>query len=616
MKLLERLGVAQPAPAPTRAPATSPEGYGRQPVGHSADLNRIIALPRRDLAASYTDADIAALEASLRVTGPCVCKQQGRPCPTSLKRIQALALLEAPRAGGLMAPIGVGHGKTLIDLLLPMVMPGCKVAVLLIPANLRGQLLERDWAYYGGHWKLPNLAGGRWFAPGRPVLHVLTYSKLSSPDSSDLLKRIGADLYVCDEVHNLKDPKSARTIRFKRAFVEKPARLCGLSGTYATRSIRDGAHLVGMTFGDGSPFPLAHPTVEEWATAIDPCTCPAAKNPDLDCQCRAPPGALQRLCEPGEGVREGFRRRRNATLGVVATDESAIGISLTIRTRNPGPVPSEVLDAIDQVHEGERPDGDRFPDKLQAAACARQLSAGFFHRWRYPRGEPRELIDEWFMHRRNFNSEVWDKLKRPVEHLDSPGLLVKAAIRAEMDPPYDGDKPVWPSMFWSAWRDIHDKVQPVPEAVWVSDFVAQDAAKWAKKNVGIVWVEFPELGERIAKLAGVPYYGGGTAASDEILRETGKRSIVASIKAHGTGKNLQQWCRNLVVTPPADGATWEQLIARTHRPGQLADEVEVEVYLHTEDYRGAFARAQEYARFIQGTDGQPQKLLLATYLVE
>jgi hypothetical protein len=155
-------------------------------------------------------------------------------------------------------------------------------------------------------------------------------------------------------------------------------------------------------------------------------------------------------------------------------------------------------------------------------------------------------------------------------------------------------------------------VQPEPQAVWISDFVVNDAAAWAKKNVGIVWVEFPELGERIAKTAGIPWYGGGPEASATVGLEKGNRSIVASIRAHGTGKNLQAFTKNLVVTPPADGGTWEQLIARTHRPGQTAGLVEVDVCLHTEQFENAFAKARELARFIQAAEG-PQKLLFADY---
>jgi hypothetical protein len=621
--------------------------YGRSPVGGSADLNRVVGIPRRDLETAHRAGALARLEHELRRDDPkCVCASQGRRCPTSLKRIQGQALLEARDANGLFAPIGVGHGKTLVDLLLPMVVRDCRVAVLLIPANLRDQLLERDVPYYGGHWNLPNLVPGQFFVSGRPSLHVITYSKLQQMDSSALLDLIGPDLIICDEAHNLKSVKGPRVTRFRQYFEKRPdARLCALSGTIAARSILDAAHLSAFALGNESPYPKDHRSTEEWAAAIDPCQCEALKEPRVQCRCRAHPGVLgERLCRPGEHIRDGFRRRRNETRGVVATSESAIQQTLIIRPQTL-PVPPKLLELIDRAHGGERPDGDRFQEQLQAMACARQLSSGFYHRWRYPRGEPAELITEWFAKRKAFNSEVWDRLKRPDEHLDSPGLLVRAAERWHSGythrtghqhigecyeygydeageplatlicdreesgdsveiPPHTrrGPLPVWESLNWPMWRDIRDQVQPVPEAVWESDLVVDHAAAWAKKNTGIVWVEFPELGHRIAQRAGVPFYGGGNEASAQIVAETGKRSVVASIRAHGTGKNLQ-----------SDGATWEQMIARTHRPGQLADEVTVDVLQHTDDLRAAMAKAIEFARFIQATDGQPQKLLFAAW---
>jgi hypothetical protein len=148
----------------------------------------VLDLPGRDLTSTYSASDFATLEAGLRAPPEtrCICETLRKRCPSSLLTIQRLAILEAARVGGGIFPIGVGHGKTLTDLLLPLIMPECKVAVLLLPANLRAQLVDVDWHYYGGHWRLPNLAGERWFRAGLPVLHVVTYEKFStgSPTAS------------------------------------------------------------------------------------------------------------------------------------------------------------------------------------------------------------------------------------------------------------------------------------------------------------------------------------------------------------------------------------------------------------------------------------------------
>lgn len=635
-------------------------------VPFSPELARIEQLPRRDLAQRWTAADIAALEAELRsqpsAQFPCRCAEFKKKCPTSLQPIQAYSLLEARDRDGLMGSIPVGGGKTLIGLLLPLVIPDVQSAVLLIQANLRPQLLERDWPYYGAHWKLPNLAGGQWFKANTPVLHVITYNRLSGragEEDSDLLTRIDPDIVAADEAQNLRDPTAARTIRFWRFFerAEKRKRLFFWSGSLTAKSIEDPAPLAALSLGDGSPYPLHPPTLEEWACALDPIDNPADE------------GELRRFCRDGkESAREGFQRRRNDTPGIVAAAESSFGGALRMSIRDPGPIPEELVQAIAKVHAGVRPDGEEFVEQLQIIACARQLSAGFFHRWRFPRGESPEMITEWFEKRQAFNREIRTRLHRPEEHLDSPGLLVKAALRwlngytawerehqhddscypphrcnhdceSDCDLEFDewpncnkrgegrlieyppktrkGPKAVWASETFAAWHEIHDQVEPTSQAVWVSDFIVKDAAAWAsdKKRPGIVWVEFPELGEKIAKAAGVPYYGQGDEASAQIVREDGRRSIVASIRAHGTGKNLQHaFFRNLVVNPPSDAGVWEQLVGRTHRQGQTnLDGVEVELYQHTTDYRDAFATALDRAIFVQEVEKSPQKLVFADW---
>ena len=87
--------------------------------------------------------------------------------------------------------------------------------------------------------------------------------------------------------------------------------------------------------------------------------------------------------------------------------------------------------------------------------------------------------------------------------------------------------------------------------MWLHDYLIQDAVEWASKNKGIIWFENPEVGYQVAKLAKIPYYGGGEEASTMILGEKGDRTIVASIAAHGTGKNLQHaFSKNLIIQTP------------------------------------------------------------------
>jgi hypothetical protein len=101
-------------------------------VRPSPELDRILAVPRRI-------ADIGVVETAKLHADLCLPNGTRR-----LRPIQALALAEARRAGGLFAPIGVGAGKSDIALLLPVVMKS-KVAVLLVPANLREKVFQQDY---------------------------------------------------------------------------------------------------------------------------------------------------------------------------------------------------------------------------------------------------------------------------------------------------------------------------------------------------------------------------------------------------------------------------------------------------------------------------------------
>jgi len=594
-------------------------------VGHSRDLARILELPRRQ------KPDAAALDAvrtsfkHLEKAGPCECRSKyNKPCATRLNDTQAWGLHEMWQHGGLVGPISVGDGKTLLDLLSAMVMPDCKVAVLLLPPQLRSQMLQVDWGFYGQHWQLPNLGSGTWFVPGRPMLHIIAYSELSSARNSDVLDRIKPDLIIADEAHLLRNAGTARTKRFKRYFSSHPGtRFCCWSGTLTTKSIKDYAHLASLALKESSPAPLHWPTVEEWAGAIDPSDWPSGL------------GALKALCDPGEHVRAGYRRRLESTGGVVASPVTmSCGASLVFAERHTA-APQAVTDALHQLlTTWQRPDGEELITGLDMHRCAKELSAGFYYHWIWPRKEPLPVRTEWLRVRKEWHREMREKLKQSKEFMDSPLLLAKAAIRwhdgyvhiernpegkeksRHEIPPHtkDGPQPSWPSDIFPEWRTVRDTAKPETEGVWVDDWLARDAADWCRAGVGICWYEHDLFGRRVSELSERPLFGAGPEARDAIIRERGTRSIVASIRSHGTGKNLQVFARNLFGNMPSDAATWEQGLGRTHRQGQEADEVTVEVYRHTAVFIDALERAKMLADYIQGTMGGSQKLLRATYL--
>jgi hypothetical protein len=220
---------APPPSKPAEAPTPFYEKIRGQAVGDSEDLRRILALPKRERPSDAALKEIADSikrrfgkpAPPLRADGSCpLCAP--RRCCADLLPVQAWALHEAEKYGGLLGPIGVGHGKTLLDMLTPMVT-SAKRAVLLLPPNLKRQFLEVDWKFYGNHWRLPNLSGGQSYEPGLPFLYVVAFSELSGAKSTALLDGLKPDTIIVDEAHNVRNATAARTKRFLRFLKQFPA---------------------------------------------------------------------------------------------------------------------------------------------------------------------------------------------------------------------------------------------------------------------------------------------------------------------------------------------------------------------------------------------------------
>jgi hypothetical protein len=635
--------------APIAPPVYSEKGRGKgQAVGDSNDLRRVLALRRREVPSekylSIIAADLKQRLGRVRTAadGPCECSKikpyAKYPCADTLKSIQAMALHEGEEVGGLLGPIGVGHGKTLLDLLMPMVVGG-KTWVLLLPPQLKSQLLEVDWNYYSQHWHLPNLVSGKWYTPGRPFLHVIAFSELSGAKNTDLLERLDPDGILVDEAHSVRNRTAARTKRFLRfldkqtapTYVGKRTKLFCWSGTLTARSLKDYAHLAEHSLGGGSPVPLHWPTVEEWAAHLDPS------------EFRAPAGALARLSEvvgqprrEVEDARDLFRGALVRTPGVVSSGDAASCQASLVISERVVSTPPKVQLAINTLEATwQRPDEEELVDALSKARCARELSCGFYYQWRWPKrgGEAQRIpiIDKWKAARKEWHKELRDKLKHGGAHMDSPLLCLQAAIRwhdgyvyVEKDedgnekrryeiPPKSskGPRPTWNSTFWPLWKEVRNTAFPETEAVWIDDFLVQDSLKWLSEGPGVLWYEFSAFAARLVARRGAGAFtlaGPGEDGNRVVRSLTGREAVVASIRAHGTGKNLQQFARAHVANPPSDGATWEQLLGRHHRTGQEADEVTFSTYRHTEAFRAAVEKARDLSEYIEGTLGTTQRL--------
>lgn len=555
-----------------------------KPVSGSADLNRILALPKRAVTDETKDNLVKIVTETFRLP-------EGT---AKFNRTQAWALYELSRLGGLLGPISVGHGKTLLDIMAPMAVPNCRLAVLLLPAQLKGQMAD-NWKMWSQHFRTPNLSGFGKFDASKPSVVLVSYHELQNPKATVLLETISPDLIIADEAHNLRHKRSARTGRVLRYFADHPqTRFCGWSGTITNKSIKEYAHLSALALKSGSPLPVHWGTVEEWAQALD------AKPRGVP----APPGALTRLCPNGEDVREGFRKRFLATPGIVATKGASVDCSLYLLERKIE-TPAVILNALATLRDTwDRPDGEKFYEGTQVAACARQLASGFYYRWEYPKKEPLELRKKWLEVRKNWHAELRQELKRPKPHLDSDQLLRNAAQRY-LDG-YKGPLPVWNSEFYQEWQDIKDKVQPITVPVWLSDFLLEDCVKCDKGT--LIWYDHDAFEQRLPMFVQT-----FKAGDDSVRKEKGDRTVAVSHRSHGTGLELQMFSTNVFANLPPAAKDYEQVIGRTFRQGQKADEVTVSMYLHTPELRNSFLTARDAELYVEGTQGTDKLLLMASY---
>lgn len=579
------------------------------------------------------DQSVVKAVMNLRGAGEAVLPGLGHPfCLTQFNPVQAWILRELPIACGIFGMVSVGGGKTLAGIIAPLSVQ-CRTVVLLAKPDQR---LHYRAAYLRlrEHFRVPSIVfdktdlSGSYIVPGTPVLHFIPYSFLSSPKNSVYFDSIEPDMIIADESHLLSNRDSSRTMRFLRYMSERNNTiLCDWSGSMFKKSIKDAAHLAAHSLGINSPYPIPRNDVETFSQVIDP-------SPMAD-RISATAKALWRAFTTGPvtkkheelfeagflgdgGLRNGYRDRVVSTLGVISTRSSSVGCSLTFKERKIAAIPEPVGKAITLARGGTRLDGEELAEASEIALCTRTAGAGYYFYWAYPHSTAEEraeggLIDKWFVQRKKYFSELRGKLLNGEPNLDSPKLCEDAAKRAWMVPRYDGPLPVWPSQHWPEWLEIRDKVKPDPRAKWIDDYLAKDAAAWAQEHRGIVWCQSPFFGERVAKLAGLPWHGGGSDAEAKILAEDGSRSIVASIKSHGSSRDMLQYKFHIQYVPeiPPSADTWEQLLGRTAREGQPEDEVITYVPLHVSENRDALRKARMYAEFLEATTPNRQLILAA-----
>jgi hypothetical protein len=92
------------------------------------------------------------------------------------------------------------------------------------------------------------------------------------------------------------------------------------------------------------------------------------------------------------------------------------------------------------------------------------------------------------------------------------------------------------------------------------------------------------------------------------------KDIVAAIGPHSEGKDLQFGLyKNYYLQVPISALKMEQNLGRTHRQGQLSDEVDAQFYLCTDFDHAHFNMILNDTAYMQQTTTQMQKLMLGSY---
>lgn len=544
--------------------------FARDSVKPSRDLTRIASLPRRRWEDGAEQLAKDMTEFLRTPTGEMV-----------LRPVQAAALAEAYDHAGMFGMIGVGHGKTLISLLAPTVFQAQR-PLLLVPAELRKKTY-RDIETLRSHWRLPE------------YLRIESYELLGREQSSDLLEKYQPDLFICDEGHRLKDPRTAVTRRVARYQESRPTCMLIMSGTPTKRSIKDYWHLVRWCLPKNTPVPEDERVMWDWGMAIDE---------GLDPFRRFHAGALRVFFNDAEkelaktdeasAGRKAYGRRLADTPGVIATVEQGVDCSIRVNLIE-NKIDSKVLDeAFDNLRKlYQTPDGHEFADGVTLWRHARELACGFYYRWN-PR-PPKPWIDA---------RKAWCAFAREVLSENRQGLDSELQVARAYT---DTDE-------HRIWSEIRPSFKPNTEAVWIDFSALEHAAKWAKVGPGIIWTEHVAWAKKLADLTGLAYYGtqGEDAKTGRLIDDHPKKeALIASVDSNKAGRNLQAWYRNLNVSLKPTGLLRQQQMGRTHRPGQKADEVIFDELIGCVDQFDGFEKVLRDAKYLQDTTGEPQKVLLA-----
>lgn len=553
-----------------------------------------------------------------------------------LRPAQAFALLSYRKFGRLVAPLGVGDGKTLISLLiadLAIREKGHSRVIILVPPFVCTQLTKHDlpWArsrvaltstFVNLYRKNPARRYHVTRSSGKSVF-IFPYSLLSVKDTDRLLKNISPDLIIADEAHNLSNPRTARTRRLFKCIRENQVKFIPLSGTITSRSLTDFATIVNTALGTESFLPLSQDYLIRWANVLDSERSvysagedlPETDDEELDKRAH---GELYPLIQWAAAarpekrsifsrftvtsVRQAFRIRMRTCPGVVCSD-SEVPNSLVFHTINANKKSDYLQELQDRLRESwVSPGGDEIDFAFNLYNWETQLTAGFYQnlywpdkdeiRRRFPEHDPSEVLRgalEKFHLKKEYNYLLRQFLSSPPVGLDTPLLVANGILH---------NNPLIPQELKEAYhnhREHPSTLERDSETVWVDYYKIQALGNFLEKRTDegvLIWVHHKAVGRKLHELLSwffgedkVAYFPAGHKSNVRIINPENKNKFcIASLRGHGEGKNLQHLFDTCVYFEwPRPAKHAEQSIGRIHRQGQQSDEVHVHFLLDSKD---------------------------------
>lgn len=621
-----------------------------------SELDRILSLP---IQGSITRE--LANEASFRLVSAQKYQEGFR-----LFLPQAEAFLTFKSLGCGFFPIGVGEGKTLITLWMANYAytqwQGFHKIILLVPSSLILQLVKISipWAREHISLSIPIYNVGKQTKErrknlvdmDRPGLYIMPYSLLSTLDTDYLLQKIDPKLIICDEGQNLANRDSARSKRLFRyistKYTERNDYVHGvvLSGTLTKKSIKDYWHLIDWCLGQYSPLPRQRSLACDWGRVLD--ALGEALPDTVGCLVPLFEWAVQNFPEETfqanqTGFRKAYMVRLKTMPGVVATGEDSLGTRLDIHPAVNSPVGADCKACHNDLKELQRrviddwisPSGDDIEYAIHKFRYLYELSSGMFYEQLWPSLDKIERQSkctsqeaEKYLEQAQYHHELLQIYHKALRNfllysskqgLDTPLMVGKSMA--------DHGERFVPQDLYRAWVDAKNlEFEGMPARISVPkricpykiDFAIEVAKTW--KKGGVIWTYHRDVGDWMYEKASKVFprvflCQQGNKANSIILDPANSDAIiVASIKAHGVGKELQHFQNQIFLQWPRGAADAEQLLGRLHRSGQEADEILAPILNSDEFDHAVFSACLNEAVYAQQTTGKKQRLLYANYL--